>query len=46
MLMVDFAGWMAFDIPSIPNNATIISINFGYVNATNWPYWSNTNGQR
>ena len=36
-------GWMAFDISSIPVEATITGISFsGYVNATNWPYWSIT----
>ena len=34
-------GWMTFDISSIPENAAILSINFnGYVNSTNYPYWS------
>ncbi len=36
-------GWMTFDISSIPENAAILSINFnGYVNDTNYPYWSAT----
>ncbi|MBK7230260.1 MAG: T9SS type A sorting domain-containing protein [Ignavibacteriales bacterium] len=36
-------GWMAFDISSIPDSATITSVSFnGYVNLTNWPYWSIT----
>jgi hypothetical protein len=37
-------GWAVFDISSIPGNTTAIdSIQFyGYVNATNWPYWSAT----
>jgi hypothetical protein len=36
-------GWMTFDISSIPADATILSLSFnGYVNATNWPYWSAT----
>ena len=36
-------GWMNFDISSIPDESTIISLNFnGYVNATNYPYWSAT----
>lgn len=36
-------GWMTFDIGSIPENASILSLSFnGYVNATNWPYWSAT----
>ena len=39
----DFAGWMAFDISSIPNNATIVSITFnGYLYNNNWPYWAIT----
>ncbi|MFO7524216.1 MAG: T9SS type A sorting domain-containing protein [Ignavibacteriaceae bacterium] len=37
-------GWFMFDISNIINNGTIIdSVHFyGYVNATNWPYWSAT----
>ncbi len=36
-------GWMTFDISLIPGNAEILSIDFnGYVNATNYPYWSAT----
>lgn len=36
-------GWAKFDISSIPDGSTINSIHFfGYVNATNWPYWSIT----
>ncbi len=36
-------GWMTFDISSIPENAEILSVDFnGYVNATNYPYWSAT----
>jgi hypothetical protein len=36
-------GWMAFDISSIPNNATINSIEFhGYLYNNAWPYWSIT----
>ncbi len=36
-------GWMTFDISLIPENAEILSIDFnGYVNATNYPYWSAT----
>ena len=36
-------GWMAFDITAIPDNATITAVVFyGYVYATNWPYWSAT----
>ncbi|MCD4698145.1 MAG: hypothetical protein K8S16_18120, partial [Bacteroidales bacterium] len=39
----DEAGWMKFDVSTIPDGATINSIEFhGYVNATNWPYWSMT----
>ena len=39
----DFAGWMAFDVSSIPNNATILSITFnGYLYANNYPYWAIT----
>ncbi|MBK6964736.1 MAG: carboxypeptidase regulatory-like domain-containing protein [Bacteroidales bacterium] len=35
------AGWMKFDVSSIPDGATINSIEFhGYVNATNYPYWN------
>ena len=37
------AGWMKFDISGIPDGATINSVEFhGYVNATNYPYWSIT----
>ena len=36
-------GWAAFDISSIPSDATVTGLTFaGYVNATNWPYWSST----
>ena len=36
-------GWMKFDISSIPDGATINSIEFhGYVNDTNYPYWAIT----
>jgi hypothetical protein len=36
-------GWMMFDISAITDAATITQITFwGYVNATNWPYWSAT----
>ena len=36
-------GWMKFDISSIPAGATVTSVTFhGYVNETNWPYWSIT----
>jgi len=35
------AGWMKFDVSSIPDGATINSIEFhGYVNATNYPFWN------
>ena len=38
-----FAGWMKFDISSIPNNATINSITLnGYLYSNNFPYWSVT----
>ncbi len=38
-----FAGWMAFDISSIPNDATITSIMFnGYLYANSYPFWSIT----
>ena len=34
---------MKFDISGIPDGATINSVQFnGYVNATNYPYWSIT----
>ncbi|MEZ5083685.1 MAG: hypothetical protein R2750_09570 [Bacteroidales bacterium] len=37
------AGWMKFDVSSIPDGATINSIEFhGYVNTTYYPYWSMT----
>ena len=36
-------GWMSFDISSIPGNAVVTGISFtGYVNDTNFPYWSAT----
>lgn len=36
-------GWFMFDVSGIPDGVTIDSIRFyGYVNATNWPYWSAT----
>ncbi|RKX72070.1 MAG: hypothetical protein DRP49_09370, partial [Spirochaetes bacterium] len=36
-------GWMMFDISGLPDNAIVYSIEFhGYVNDTNWPYWSIT----
>ncbi|MCW8805244.1 MAG: YCF48-related protein [Ignavibacteriaceae bacterium] len=36
-------GWFVFDVSGVPDAATIDSIRFyGYVNATNWPYWSAT----
>jgi len=39
----DFAGWMAFDVSSIQNDATITSITFhGYLYANNYPYWAIT----
>lgn len=35
------AGWMTFDISSIPDGSTINSVEFsGYVYGTNWPYWN------
>jgi hypothetical protein len=35
------AGWMKFDVSSIPDGSTINSVEFhGYVNATNYPYWN------
>ena len=37
------AGWMAFNISPIPDDATIISVIFyGYLYANNYPYWSIT----
>ena len=36
-------GWMKFDISGIPLGSTVTGVTFhGYVNATNWPYWSLT----
>jgi len=36
-------GWFMFDVSSIPDAANIMSVNFnGYVNLTNYPYWSAT----
>jgi hypothetical protein len=36
-------GWMKFDISALPDDAIVYSIEFhGYVNDTNWPYWSIT----
>lgn len=36
-------GWMKFDTSTIPSEAVIDSVVFhGYVNDTNWPYWSIT----
>jgi hypothetical protein len=36
-------GWMEFDISAIPAGTQLIGVEFwGYVNATNWPYWSST----
>ncbi|MEI6747853.1 MAG: M28 family peptidase [Bacteroidota bacterium] len=35
------AGWMKFDLSSIPDGSTINSVEFhGYVNAANYPYWN------
>lgn len=35
------AGWMKFDVSSIPDGSTINSVEFhGYVNATNYPFWN------
>ncbi|MBK7031166.1 MAG: hypothetical protein IPH45_19055 [Bacteroidales bacterium] len=35
------AGWMKFDVSSIPDGAIINSVEFhGYVNATYFPYWN------
>ena len=37
------ASWARFDISSIPDNATIMSVEFnGYVYDTHYPYWSIT----
>ena len=37
-------GWSLFDISSLPPNTSAIDsiVFYGYVNATNWPYWSAT----
>ena len=36
-------GWFMFDISAIPDGSFITSVEFhGYVNNTNWPYWSMT----
>jgi len=36
-------GWMMFDISSIPDVSTITQVTFyGYVNLTNYPWWSAT----
>jgi len=36
-------GWMTFDISAIPDGAIINQVEFyGYVNLTNYPYWSIT----
>jgi hypothetical protein len=36
-------GWMIFDLSSVPPLYYVTSIQFyGYVNSTNWPYWSAT----
>ena len=35
------AGWMMFDVSSIPDGSVINSVEFhGYVNATYYPYWN------
>jgi hypothetical protein len=35
------AGWMIFDVSSIPDGSVINSVEFhGYVNATYYPYWN------
>lgn len=35
------AGWMKFDVSSIPDGSTINSVEFhGYVNATYYPFWN------
>ncbi|MBK7214010.1 MAG: carboxypeptidase regulatory-like domain-containing protein [Bacteroidales bacterium] len=35
------AGWMKFDVSSIPDGSVINSVEFhGYVNAANYPYWN------
>jgi hypothetical protein len=35
------AGWMKFDVSSIPDGSTISAVEFhGYVNATYYPYWN------
>lgn len=37
------AGWMIFDVSSIPDGSIINSVEFnGFVNAQNWPYWNIT----
>jgi agmatine deiminase len=37
------AGWMKFDVSSIPDGSIINSVEFhGYVYANNWPWWSIT----
>ena len=36
-------GWLMFDISSVPGNAIVDSMRFyGYVNFTNYPFWSAT----
>jgi hypothetical protein len=36
-------GWMMFDVTPISDGVTITQITFwGFVNLTNWPYWSAT----
>ena len=38
-----YVGWAVYDIGGIPQNSQIQDITFyGYVNATNWPFWSAT----
>ncbi len=38
-----YAGWMQFDVSSIPVGSAINEVNITvYVNATNWPYWAIT----
>jgi len=39
----NFAGWMVYDVSTIPLNAIILDIEFnGFLYANNWPYWSVT----
>ncbi|MCW8804166.1 MAG: T9SS type A sorting domain-containing protein, partial [Ignavibacteriaceae bacterium] len=36
-------GWIVFDVSSFPSGTIFTSAEFfGYVNSTNWPYWSLT----